>query len=357
MLSAWRAGRRTDAGWILVGAALPWAALWGIYVWALVTELNPFEPFETWKGFLAGLIPVGLGLALVVSGDGPVPTRRVGLTGWQPGSRSFGTLSAAIQGSNQLGPFGVQQIAAIVALVAVQVVLGLALILNRVPDLVVIAVTAVAGGLAGTEAFIRAMPAPSRRAFEAFSWVGEHELAWLREATGEGVPLKPDAALDWLVRHPDREDLRGIRAEVQLMTGQLEEAVATAEAMPQSTPYERASRAATVELARWMAGGESDLTELEAAVQEVPRDSDDGLRAEVLLAAARTRLRMSDGRTEAGDAAQPLIDVRERLGRRADGQVGRALRKRILPIFLAMALAFGALELVLDSLGLVPFGI
>ena len=66
---------------------------------------------------------------------------------------------------------------------------------------------------------------------------------------------------------------------------------------------------------------------------------------------------MGDGRTEAGDAAQPLIDVRERLGRRADGQVGRALRKRILPIFLAMALAFGALELVLDSLGLLPFGI
>lgn len=354
MYSAWRRGRRTDAGWLLAGASLPWTALWAIYFWAMVTGLNPFEPFATWQGFLAGLLPLGLATVLTAAGDGAPLRRTVRPTEWLPGSRSIGTVAAAIRGPNQVGPFGVQEIAALVALVAVQLVLGLSLVLAGVPDLVLIAILAVASGVAATEAYVRIVPRPSRLAFEAFSWLGEWEMARVRELTGEGVPVTERSAQSWLARHRDPPETRWIRAEVLLLAGRIEEAITTAEAIPAVTPLEHAGRAATIELARWMAGEDRSLDDLEAAVREVPPDTDDGLRAAVMLAAARTRRRMGDGRTEPGDAAQPLIEVRSRLGPRADGQVGRALRRRILPIFIGVGLGFGVLELVLGSLGLTP---
>ena len=52
-----------------------------------------------------------------------------------------------------------------------------------------------------------------------------------------------------------------------------------------------------------------------------------------------------------GDAAQPLLDVRERLGDRAKGQVGRALRPRLLPMLLVVSLLFALLTYGLGALG------
>jgi hypothetical protein len=323
----------------------------------MVSGRNRFEPFATWQGLLAGLIPLGIATILTAMGDGAPRRRAARPTEWQPGSRSIGTVAAAIRGSNQVGPFGVQEIAALTALVGVQLVLGLPLMLAGTPDLVVIAILAVASGIAATEAFVRIVPRPSRLAFEAFSWLGEWEMARVRELTGEGVPVTERAAQSWLARHRDAPETRWVRAEVLLLAGRVDEAVTTAEAIPAVTALERVGRAATIELARWMAGEDRSLDDLEAAVREVPANTDDGLRAAIMLAAARTRRRMGDGRTEPGDAAQPLIEVRERLGHRADGQVGRALRRRILPIFVGVGLGFGVLELVLGSLGLTPLGI
>jgi hypothetical protein len=57
---------------------------------------------------------------------------------------------------------------------------------------------------------------------------------------------------------------------------------------------------------------------------------------------------------DAPDLLEPLVRVREKLGRRADGQVGRALRKRMIPALLAIGLIFG---LVVELLALpLPFG-
>ena len=58
---------------------------------------------------------------------------------------------------------------------------------------------------------------------------------------------------------------------------------------------------------------------------------------------------MADGRTDAGDAAVPLVEVRERLGARADGQVGRALRWRLLPQLLIVSLILTAAGELLGS--------
>jgi cadmium resistance protein CadD (predicted permease) len=351
-LSSWRLGRRTYAGWLIVGAALPWTALWGIYVWAMLTGLNPFEPSVTWLGFVGGLVPVGVGLAIAGSGDRAAPPPGHDSARWQPGARTIGTLTAAIRGSNSIGPFGIQELAAIVAIVVSQLVVSFALAIAGVPGVVTAVVLAVVGAVAATEAYIRAMPPFNRKAFEAFSWLGDEEIARVREVTGEGVPLSRRAAEAWLTRHPATAETARMRPEVLLMAGRVDDARTAAEALPTGTPWERATRAATIELVAWLAGAGGELDELEAAARELPAKSDDGLRAAVLLAAARTRLRMSDGRSEAGDAALPLVEVRARLGHRADGQVGRALRRRLLPVFFVTALVFGLVTQVLGGLPL-----
>src|SRR4029077_3428766 len=60
VITSWRRGRRTDAGLHLAGAALPWAFLWGTYLWALMNEWNDFDLGSTVEGFLAGLVPVAI---------------------------------------------------------------------------------------------------------------------------------------------------------------------------------------------------------------------------------------------------------------------------------------------------------
>lgn len=65
---------------------------------------------------------------------------------------------------------------------------------------------------------------------------------------------------------------------------------------------------------------------------------------------------MSAGQPAEGDVLEPLIEVRARLGTRADGQVGRAMRKRLIPAYLLFSALFGiAGQLILGgTAGLVP---
>jgi hypothetical protein len=216
-----------------------------------------------------------------------------------------------------------------------------------------VVVLAVGAAAAGTEAYIRSLYGSNRRAFEAFSWLGEREIARLRAQTGDGVPTTKARAEAWLTRHPDQPDQRWIRAEVLMLAGRLDEGLQTAEQMPEPTPLARVERLSTIGMAHWLASQDPDLASLEAAVADVPPGTDDRLEAEVILAAARTRIRMADGRTEPGDANQPLVEVRQLLGRRADGQVGRAFRRRLFPVFLGLSLLIGALEVAFGSI--VPF--
>jgi hypothetical protein len=355
VVTSWRRGRRTDAGLHLAGAALPWTLLWVLYLWALMNEWNDFAVAETFQGVVAGLVPLSIGLVVASRGDREAPQVSNTSLSWQPGSRTFGTIGAALRSSTRIGPFGAQELAAIVAIVLVQVPIGLAMALTRVPVVVQVVVLAVLAAAAGTEAYIRALTGRTRLAFEAFSWLGDREIARLRAQTGEGVPLQKKKAEAWLARHPDDPEIRWIRAEILLLAGHLEDGLRTAERMPEPTPLARVERLSTIGMARWLAGEDPDLAGLEAAVSDVPAGTEDRLEAEIILAAARTRTRMADGRTEPGDANQPLVDARALLGHRADGQVGRAFRKRIFPVFLGFSLLFGALQVALGSF--VPVGV
>jgi hypothetical protein len=210
------------------------------------------------------------------------------------------------------------------------------------------------GAVLASEAWIRALPTRTRLAFEAFSWLGDAEITRLRTLTGAAVPATKKAAEQWLERIPESALTDWARAEVLILAGRPAEAPAIVDRMPTATPAERFEQASARELVDWANGGSPDTSGMEAALEALgPEGSDGRLRGEVAIAAARVRHAMGAGQPVEGDVLEPLIEVRGRLGSRADGQVGRAMRKRLIPAYLL----FGAIvaiagAFILGSTGL-----
>jgi hypothetical protein len=339
----WRRRRRVQAGQLVLGASLPWATLWTIYVVASLLEPSRFDTRAVITWFSVGAAGVLAGLLLIRRGDPPPLAPNPAAPAGQPGSRSFGSISAAIREPGRVGPFGTSELAALVAFVVAWTVLPIAFTLAGLPHVVVTVVSTVIGAALGTEAYIRAMPSRSRRAFEAFSWLGEWELKQAGASLVNPIPTSAREAVEWLARHPETAENRWIRVEVLLLAGQFDEAKGVAERLPDGTPAERWTRAGALDAVGWQSGGDGDLPGLEAAAADLlPADGDDRLRAEVSIASAKVRRLMADGRSTPGDALEPLLAVRQRLGRRADGQVGRALRRRLFTVIVVVGLVLSA---------------
>jgi hypothetical protein len=355
VIGRWRAGRRAQAGWLVLGAGFPTVIAFLVVLAAPTLSSGPTTPTSwTWLG--GGLLACLVGLALVIRGDPPPPPPDLTAPAGQPGSRALGSIFAAIRDPGMVGPFGLPELSLLTAFVLIWIIVPF--LIPRDAHLIVqLALPSLIASVVATEAYVRAMPPRSRKAFEAFSWLGEWELARAREVTGQSVPTSRDAALRWLAERPERVDRMveaALRVEVLLLAEQLEEAGRLVERMAEraATPWEHFEVASLRDLVSWRAGGDGELPAMEAAAEAIlPPDSEDRLRAEVTVAVALVRRRMADGRSAPGDAAQPLLDVRERLGSRANGQVGRALRPRILPILLLLSALFGLLGLGLNAIG------
>ena len=340
----WRRRRRTQAGQLILGTALPWATLWTIYLLGSLAapELYDTRAIVTW--FSVGVAGLVAGLVLIRRGDPPPLAPSAAAPAGQPGSRSFGSIAAAIREPGRVGPFGTSELAALVAFVIAWTVVPIVLELAGLPRVIVTIVSVVVGAALGTEAYIRAMPSRSRRAFEAFSWLGEWELKQAGASLVNRIPTSPREAVEWLARHPETAENRWMRVEVLVLAGQFDEARAEAERLPDSTPAERWTRASAIDSVGWHTGGDGDLPGLEAAAAELlPVDGDERLRAEVSIASAKVRRLMADGRSTPGNALEPLLAVRPRLGNRADGQVGRALRRRLFPVIVVVGLVLSAI--------------
>jgi hypothetical protein len=346
-LRSWRARRRRQAGWLILGAGLP-----TVLVWALA--LASGAPAAIALPLLgAGAIPALLGLALIARRDPPAPAPSIAAPAGQPGSRSIGTIATAIRDPSFIGPFGMPEIGMLVGFVATWLIVPFA-IPDDAPWIVHVAIPSILGALVGTEAYIRFTSTRSRRAFEAFSWLGESEVARARKATdGASLPGTLDAAVRWLASRPERperpEELP-IRIGILLLAERADEARRLLARLPSGTPTERFELAALRDLVDWRSGGDGDLAGMEeAAVDIQPGDSDDRLRAEVTIAVARVRRLMADGRATPGDAVEPFLEVRQKLGRRADGQMGRALRPRIIPGLIVSGIVLGVASQVLGG--------
>jgi hypothetical protein len=340
VVGRWRARRRWSAGWLLVGAALPWTLLYGLITAVMLAGDISYAPLETLGLLALGAVPLAAGVALVGRGDPPPTEPRMDARAGQPGSRDIGSIAHAIREPSFVGPFGLQEISLLVAIVAALLVVPF--VVRDLPAVLRIALTSSVAAALGTEAYIRAMTPRSRRAFEAFSWLGEWEVARVKRVGGR-VPVSRGDAIDWLVDHPIgpivMADELPIRIEIELLAGRRDEAHALLDQLPTDTPWQRFELAALRDLVDWRAGGDGFLELMrDSALEILPPDGDERLRAEVTIAVAEVRRRMADGRTEAGDAAAPLAEVRKLLGARADGQVGRALRWRLLPQLLFVSL-------------------
>jgi hypothetical protein len=332
----WRRRRRRLAGLLVAGFALPWTILWGFYVAQLGLGV-PFEPVPTWAGFLGGLAIVVAGMALVALGDPPPPAPDPAAAPGDPGSRRIGTIALAILGPARIGPFRTPDLASLIGLVLSWIIVGSLPLGDR---WLTLGLAVVVGAGVASEAWIRALPARTRLAFEAFSWLGEADMARFRALTGTAVPVTRQAAEQWLARVPESPLTNWARAEVLILAERPAEARAILERMPTGTPAERFEQASAQGLVEWANGGSGDTAEMEAGVESLgPDGSDARLRGEVAIAAARVRLAMDAGQPNEGDVLEPLVQVRARLGSRADGQVGRAMRPRLIRAYLL----FGAL--------------
>ena len=341
-----RARRFRQAGWVLLGAGFPLAMV----LIKLVSDSGSAPagtvPMEvlTWLG--CGAVVTIIGAGLILRGDPPPPASRMAAPAGQPGSRAIGSIAAAIREPSMVGPFGLPELAILSAFVFVWLTVPF-LIPRDAHFLIQLVVPSVISAVVATEAYIRAMPPRTRRAFEAFSWLGEWELARARRMTGGGVPSSPGEAIVWLEGRPerlDRLDEAALRVEILLLAELQADARALVDRMAPraTTPWERFEVDALDDLVDWRGGGEGDLAGMERAAAEVlPRDGDDRLRAEVTIAVARVRRRMADATGATGSAVEPLLEVRPLLGTRADGQVGRALRRRLIPVLLVSSVLFG----------------
>lgn len=356
--SRWRARRRAQAGWLATGIGVPIAVGWGLAL-AIPAPATGGDSTVALAWLAAGLALSSGGLAVALRGDPAPPPPSLAAPAGQPGSRAVGSIAAAIREPAMIGPFGQPDLAMLIAFVATWLIVPF-LLPRAIPSIVALAVPAVLAAIVGTEAYVRSWPSRSRRAFEAFSWIGERELAAFAALNGGGPPTNPGAAQAWLAAHPEDTavpDALGGRIEVLLLAGRIDEARAALARMPRDTPPQRFEHAAVADLVEWRAGttgaeADAGLDAMRRAADAIePADGDERLAAEVAIATALVRRRMADGRSTAGDAIDPLVEVRERLGRRADGQLGRALRRRLIPPLLVAALLIAILQQLVSGIG------
>jgi hypothetical protein len=344
----WRLGRRTSAGLVLTGTALPWTILWGGYLLVLARGAD-FEPLPTAEAFAAGAIPTALGLVIAGRfGDG-----RSEIAGRPPG-RSFLTITNAIREPSRVGPIGLPELAAVVALAVSGFIL--ALLPVHLPDPAGMVLGAIVLSAIASEAYLRAMAPRTRQAMEAFVWLGSWDLAQLRAVTGEGAPTNRRAAERWLARHPavaqDPASVRSLRVQALLLAGRVESAREAAEANVQlaaadaaSTPSERFAAASEIQRVAWWSGEPASLEPMRAAATAIgPADGDDRLRADVDIALAEVRDRAVTEPVGSPQVLAPLVAMRERLGHRADGVLRRTVWRRIFAVFLVTSLVLGGVS-------------
>jgi hypothetical protein len=340
VVSMWRARRRALAGWLVAGLALPWTVLWGLFTIAGPLGVAT-DAFESLGKLAIGILPFAAGVFVALRGDPPPPPPAIDAPPGQPGSRVVGSIAEALRQPTLIGPFGQPEVVMLVTMVVVLLAVPF-WIPRDAPPVVRVVIIAVTAAVIGAEAYVRGFPLRSRRAFEAFSWLGEWELARAREITGERVPTSKDAAGRWLAARPVRPEEVALRIEILLFADRIDEARSLLDQLPTGSPALDFERASLADLVDFRAGGDGDIPAMERAAAAIqPTDGDERLRAEVSIAAARVRRGMADPASTPDRAIEPLLEVRERLGQRADGQVGRAFRRRLIPVLLVVGLVFG----------------
>jgi hypothetical protein len=308
--------RRFDlSGWMLLGAGLLPLLWWGFFVVQdLVTE--PFDyddPVGLW--LLQALAVIILGLIGVAMGDRRVTPARPPPD--QPDPTRAISIFHAMRRELQYGPvdvpnataFSVGGVAAIAAWTGATA-LG-------VGDFPSAAIAVLVLALVSTEVFYHAWPRRLARALATHAFVGSWEVKRFRATTGTRPPTSARAARAWLEQNPETDANRWSRVELLGWTGQLEEARAVVDRLPDGTEAERFERLDLEVLLDIVAGREADVEGLASAAERIGEPgSDERLRAVASAALAESRRRLAYG----DDAwKEPLLEAYGRIGARSLG--------------------------------------
>ena len=338
--------RPRTAGAVLVAISLPWTAWWLSFLADNAFAGRHWATADVLAGLIPGLTALLVGL-FSFAAFGRAEAERNPAQPAGPSARAFGATGLALLGPKIFG-MATQDLAAVLAMLAIALVTAS---LARGRTFVEGAVITVAGAIfawaAGCLAFVFVRRPRDRRAWEAYTWLGEWELdRYVAVAGGPALPTRDDFR-KWLQASPDVPELGWIRTELFVMEQEFDKARAAAEAMPVDAPSERLEREAAFASIDWYCGGPGDTAALATAVAEIlPRDGDERLRAEVTLAAAEVRQLLAAGDA---DPAKPMREIRDRLGPRADGILWSVLRRRLWPKLLMTASTIVVAVVALNS--------
>ena len=356
-----RARQRGLAGGLAIAAAAPWLASGGAVLLDVAMGAPDIAPGPATGPFIAAVAGLAIGIKLLR--DGRSATRDASARGSAPGDPALAPATDPIRwvggpapdrpwdaaSRAAFGPTIGGLNAATVATMAVLVVgpMVVAGVIHGRPLVEAIVIGALGAGLTAllaTIAWAVVWPPRNRRAFEAFAWLGETDLARFRALTGGRLEATLPNMRRYVADTPETPGDRWIRVEALASAGELEAARAIADRLPVDTPDERIEKLTYGPYLDWLGGGSGDHAALRAAVAAIePADGDARLRGEVSVALAEVRQRVAAGDP---DPAAPLRDVRERIGARANG-ILFAPARRILPSHLRLA---GLLTLALAAL-------
>jgi hypothetical protein len=146
----------------------------------------------------------------------------------------------------------------------------------------------------------------TRRATVAFEWIGARDTRRVMGAAWKAirVPTTPQAATAWLATTPAKPRDPTLVAEMQMLAGDLANARATIDRLPESTPLGRFRKADLLAQVAYQQSGVLDEAAARAAMAAIP-DGIDRPEAAVTLAVAQARAKTVDG-----DWREPLAAVR-----------------------------------------------
>jgi hypothetical protein len=333
------------AGLVLVAAALPWAMYAGAWLLDGLVAAQDIDSGAALPPFVTSLVTSVIGISLVRFHRGYTARHPKPAPPAEPLRRRWGAVARAVSGPEVLGistPIGGAFVALFAgSLISVTAAHGRPILATGA---IVIGGTIITG-LATTLGWAFGRTPRSRRAFEAFAWLGEWELRRFSDLIGGAAPVTMTGMKRYLRNTAERADDRWIRTEILAAIGDLAAARDMAARIPDDTPYGRVERVANESYVDWLSGGAGDTERVrEATLAIQPLDSDDRLRAEVTLAAGEVRDRLTAGDP---DPTAPLRAVRDRLGRRADGVLLAAAR-RVARTYFLMAGAFVVVFTLID---------
>jgi hypothetical protein len=177
-----------------------------------------------------------------------------------------------------------------------------------------------------------------RAVHEAFSWIGRWEWLRARREVADPFPASPRTVRAYVDRH--EPEPHPAWAELLVFAGEADRAAELAERLPGRTPWERFERESVRAFLGWAQTGRNDDTAARRALAEL-HDPEERLRAEAQLALGEARAALGRGNE---DWMAPLVQLRGRLGERADGVLRHEWwrSQALAGLTYGTALAFGA---------------